>query len=814
MWWLVWHVFTMVAAFVWLLGGAIGPRLFYGEALAAAVTLGSVGAAWLTYLTSIAFGALSLSSIAAATAVLVWVTVRRWDAAAAEHRAMFARGARRDDVLAAAVVLCLGAALWPTYSGRMVPTRDGKVWTGGSCYGDLPIHMTIAQSFLVGCNTAVGWPSAMESPIFAGHPLTYPFLPDWHAAVLVRLGGTMRDGFFLPGFLLASALWALLFYFTLRVTRSRLGGVVAVALVVFAGGLGGPRWLASKAEADPAGGWAGALDAALREDVVQHDPTGEWKYLWFAFVPHIMLPQRGANFAYPAAVLVLDLVWMATDAGTRLHQGHRRAMLVTAAALAASLPLVQAHSFIGLALIIGVFGALDFHKWLADAHLFWSWVMAGVVAVALAYPQMAGFTDTVSKGFKGKFLTFGWLFNNYEFGEPHGSPVGLLRFWVYNLGPVVPLFLLAILAAVAEMAAARRLSRAIVADDGPSGLGRYLASVAATDAGATVGEPNPLPPAPKSATGATRPLPATVLPCARAAGLDTLDGVFAPMNALSPTGRAWDTLKLALGGVLVFLVSNYVNFQPWDRDNAKIYYVFVFVAAPLVGGLLAAPVEYLTTSWTAAPGRHRIPRWFGATTTLAVDGVAGAAAAARGASPWPRRAATACAHVGRLAFLPALLAATASGAMMLAAEYRDAVGGGGVLLDGDSVGLARYVGTKVHPRAVVMHSNWHVQPSGALAGRPSFVAYYGWVSNHGYNADERLGDRDYVLDHVYSQSDARASGILRKWGIRYVLVEHGREPEAPAGAQPGVFLDGGVVRVHTAGRYDLLQVQGYTSPPA
>ena len=47
-----------------------------------------------------------------------------------------------------------------------------------------------------------------------------------------------------------------------------------------------------------------------------------------------------------------------------------------------------------------------------------------------------------------------------------------------------------------------------------------------------------------------------------------------------------------------------------------------------------------------------------------------------------------------------------------------------------------------------------------MAGRPSLVAYYGWVSNHGYNANERLGDRDYVLDNV-RDSDPHALALLR-----------------------------------------------------
>ena len=61
---------------------------------------------------------------------------------------------------------------------------------------------------------------------------------------------------------------------------------------------------------------------------------------------------------------------------------------------------------------------------------------------------------------------------------------------------------------------------------------------------------------------------------------------------------------------------------------------------------------------------------------------------------------------------------------------------------------------------VVMHSNQHVQPSASLAARPSLVAYFGWVSNHGYNANERLGDRDAVIRDLL-QDDNHVRGGAR-----------------------------------------------------
>jgi hypothetical protein len=147
------------------------------------------------------------------------------------------------------------------------------------------------------------------------------------------------------------------------------------------------------------------------------------------------------------------------------------------------------------------------------------------------------------------------------------------------------------------------------------------------------------------------------------------------------------------------------------------------------------------------------------------------------------------------------------GLSMLAWEYNDAVHAGGAMLDEDALAMGRWVKAHVPKDAVVMHSNYHIQPSLAVAGRPSLVAYFGWVSNHGYNANERLGDRDYAMDNALKDSDEHAYFLMRKWGVRYVLGEHIRHhANAPNKPDANLFLDGKLRRVATYGRYELMQV--------
>lgn len=56
----------------------------------------------------------------------------------------------------------------------------------------------MAESFLSGRNADVSW-GDMHSPVFAGEKMAYPFIPDWHTAVMIKIGSTMRTGFLSTG---------------------------------------------------------------------------------------------------------------------------------------------------------------------------------------------------------------------------------------------------------------------------------------------------------------------------------------------------------------------------------------------------------------------------------------------------------------------------------------------------------------------------------------------------------------------------------------------------------------------------------------
>ena len=142
--------------------------------------------------------------------------------------------------------------------------------------------------------------------------------------------------------------------------------------------------------------------------------------------------------------------------------------------------------------------------------------------------------------------------------------------------------------------------------------------------------------------------------------------------------------------LLLTRCSNYINFQPWDRDNAKLFYIWVFVASPLTGSLLALPFEFVSG---APRGRALIGALTGTAQldALSEDRTGVTSKAASGVAM--RRSA---AGVLGLVAPVALLLCTLSGFMLLAQEGRHQ----DVMIDVDFQVTGKWIIDNTPPKAV------------------------------------------------------------------------------------------------------------------
>ena len=194
-----------MTSFVWLAGSVAGARLSLGECIAGAIAVGTIGGSWAVYFAACLTGSLTPFSVTLGTGLMVGAAAMTGRRAMREIERMVSTGfvvqtvssssssssnaantsdasrrrlggngdgsgtggkrgsggfdgfvtyimgigrsipLRNPDYVLIVLELILGLWLWPLYSSRMIPEQHGNIFSGGSCYGDLPIHMQIAK---------------------------------------------------------------------------------------------------------------------------------------------------------------------------------------------------------------------------------------------------------------------------------------------------------------------------------------------------------------------------------------------------------------------------------------------------------------------------------------------------------------------------------------------------------------------------------------------------------------------------------------------------------------------------------------------
>ncbi|HVG39877.1 MAG TPA: hypothetical protein VM870_11340, partial [Pyrinomonadaceae bacterium] len=126
----------------------------------------------------------------------------------------------------------LAALCWRFFHFAVEERPDG-IFTGvDNNYFDLPVHLGIIYGFLDGNN----FPPI--HPEYAGARLTYPFLIDFLAAVLMRGGMSLAGAIFFQNMVFALAMAGVMYRWARQMTKSALAALLSVVLILFNGGAG------------------------------------------------------------------------------------------------------------------------------------------------------------------------------------------------------------------------------------------------------------------------------------------------------------------------------------------------------------------------------------------------------------------------------------------------------------------------------------------------------------------------------------------------------------------------------------------------
>jgi hypothetical protein len=317
-------------------------------------------------------------------------------------------------VFYAGVAILLGVV----FSRAAYENSDGISTSVRNNLGDLTLHLQVINSFAQGHN----FPP--EDPTYAGVRFAYPFLVDFLAAMLARAGAGVIGAMWLENMVLVLALVGMIHYWTLLLTRNRLAGLIAPALVIFSGGLGW-TWILQEVHSTSDG--LLPMLANLPHDYTIMDFPGILR--WGNSVTTLFVTQRSILFGMPLAICIFCLWWKSIAGepdGTAPDVSARR--MFAAGLFAGLLPLTHAHTFL-VVMGIAVCLALLFRKLWKDWLRFF--VFAGIVSL----PQVLWL------GHAGGVMVQSYV--AWRPGWDHGTYNPTL-FWLVNTGLFIPLLLMAL----------------------------------------------------------------------------------------------------------------------------------------------------------------------------------------------------------------------------------------------------------------------------------------------------------------------------------------------------------------------------------
>lgn len=354
-------------------------------------------------------------------------------------------------------LIIVGAVLMSNH--YITNASNGSLHVGQCTYGDLCMHL----GFITSISVQKTFPPMYS--ILPDTRLGYPFLCDSISSTFYSIGSTLRWATLLPSLYAYITVVLGVYLFFEDWFRRDSVAVLATVLFFIGGGFGfwyffdSSKTMAGLTSSEAWNEWLNEVYGVTAAGSINGGPVDMGRMLmegWYKtptnFVDHglrwvnsiadMLLPQRATLFGWALLFPALQLLRRA------VFDGEKK-LFLSLGVLAGAMPLVHTHSFFALGLISAFLFAAEliarlFRK--KDAkdgdrkgRLLYFFLF-GVIAVALAAPQLFGFTFRQSSA--GGFLKFHFNWCN--------ESDSWLWFYVKNLGFIFILMLPAFLAAKRE----------------------------------------------------------------------------------------------------------------------------------------------------------------------------------------------------------------------------------------------------------------------------------------------------------------------------------------------------------------------------
>lgn len=298
------------------------------------------------------------------------------------------------------VLLLLAPVYWRLLSVQVFPHGDGGIYSG-SAGNDLNFHAALISSFRYGQNFPPQYTLLPPESLF------YPYMPDFHAAVLMAGGLSLRSALILTALWLGAVIAGLFYCFALRIARSQNVATLATLLFLLNGGLGFIHFFRDWWHSDksPLEFW--------NTLAFNYTKLSERGIHWTNIVADVMVPQRTSLFGLPLGLMTFTIfafVWQRwheseTETTAEAQKPRTLWLMIVAGILTGILPLFHTHTFIAVGLVsVALFVMRPRREWLA----FWA------MALLLATPQLL----TLAAHARGSGIVrlfFGWLGHDDRF---------------------------------------------------------------------------------------------------------------------------------------------------------------------------------------------------------------------------------------------------------------------------------------------------------------------------------------------------------------------------------------------------------------
>ncbi len=308
------------------------------------------------------------------------------------------------------LLVIFGWLFFNLLSSHMLQPKVDGLYSGGSTWGDLAFHLSLISAI-----KERGLEALKAHPVYVGEQLRYPFLSDAIAAVLEKMGLSLRASLIWPSFIFLIALIAVFYFLVLKITHSRVAAFLTPFLFFFNASTFSLRYFWQDFKASGM-----SLFSFLGSMTKEYGHLANYQINFSNIIADYILPQRAIILGLLIGLAAVYFFWS-------YWESKEKKKLLYAGILIGFLPVIHTHTFMSLVFAAGFLALIElipnfknFKKVVSN------WIWFALPILILALPQVLWLYPSSSESFMR--FGFGWMKGDQN----------VFWFWLRNLGLYLP----------------------------------------------------------------------------------------------------------------------------------------------------------------------------------------------------------------------------------------------------------------------------------------------------------------------------------------------------------------------------------------